>query len=73
MVTVGKANNPKWKKDMLPEFSDLYNRDLKALFDGGDTGTKHQAHHTEMMGRLDDIEIQQEQANSNIDQLYDNQ
>ena len=34
---------------------------------------KHQANRTEMLGRIADMEIQQEQANSNIDQLYNNQ
>lgn len=73
LIIVGKAKDPNWKKAMFLEFSDLYIAGLKALFDGGDTGPKQQAHHTELLGRINNIESQQEQTNTNIDQLYDNQ
>ena len=58
----------------VSRFDDLYNKELKELYDSGDTGTKQQANHfLEVTSRMNDLETRQEQTSTNVDQLHDNQ
>ena len=57
----------------LEQFCALFNTELKALYDSGETGVEHQANHTAILNRMENLELVQEQANTNINQLYTNQ
>ena len=60
--------------EMMDEFCEHYNRELKALWDNGDHGTKYQAHNaTETIDQLAKVEPRQERAFTDLDQLHDNQ
>ena len=60
-----------YRAQRLDEFCEHYNRELKALYDNGDHGTKYQAHDaTELIDRLTEVELRQERALTDLDQLY---
>ena len=58
----------------LQRFQNLYNKELKTLFDEGDQEPTHRAHHTtELTNRLNDLESRQDQTISKLEQLHENQ
>ena len=60
---------------LFRRFQDYYNKRLKALYDNGDKGTKHQAHHVsgEWENKFNAIEAKLDRTSNNIEQLHENQ
>ena len=55
-------------------FQDYYNKRLKTLYDNGNHGTKHQAHHVSgIETRMKHMEAKLDQASDNAEQLHENQ
>ena len=60
---------------LFRRFQDYYNKRLKTLYDNGDKGTKHQAHHVsgEWETRFNAMEAKLDRTSNNVEQLQENQ